>query len=510
MDKLNILLIFLILPVLVMKTDADVVATDSTNRSIAFSDYEAEFGTNVGQSGIGGLLAAAEPYDACDPIKRRPFVNTTNENSTLNAFALVIRGGCDFGKKVLNAQNAGFDAVIVYNDESDELVRMNTAYELDIAIPSVFVGITAGEALASYYLYYFKNNPSVTLYHNTPFSIDYYIVPFITVIGTCFVALILFMLVRFVRGRHRQRRNRLSRQRLKQLPVKQYKKGDEYDVCAICLDDYEEGDKLRVLPCQHAYHCKCVDPWLTATKRVCPLCKRRVLSDDETSNSEDDYESDDESAPLLRNSESSSQGSTRYGTGSDNPLRNYSSSAASTITSAGGESPAPSDVATPSFDALSSHDNLHGRVVMENDHVVSESPPHQVLVCADISPKPHGSFGADLMEVNSTDYDSEDACFSVTSSTPLGNHNIDSIEYQSANETSPSHSGLPSPGVAVNFDERFTAPDQVQDDDVTLPGSSRADDVATRDDVEGEAPSTSDVCYRWQGPQRSNDDHPML
>ena len=51
--------------------------------------------------------------------------------------------------------------------------------------------------------------------------------------------------------RRRTRRHRLPRSALKQLKIKKFVKGDRWDVCAICLDDYEEGAKLRILPCDH-------------------------------------------------------------------------------------------------------------------------------------------------------------------------------------------------------------------------------------------------------------------
>ncbi|XP_032084745.1 RING finger protein 215 [Thamnophis elegans] len=50
----------------------------------------------------------------------------------------------------------------------------------------------------------------------------------------------------------------------------------EIDSCAICLDQFQRNQCLRVLPCLHEFHRDCVDPWLLL-QQTCPLCKHNVL-----------------------------------------------------------------------------------------------------------------------------------------------------------------------------------------------------------------------------------------
>jgi len=47
-------------------------------------------------------------------------------------------------------------------------------------------------------------------------------------------------------------------------------------MCAICRCEFKTGDELRVLPCNHKYHRKCVDYWLTECRDICPECTQKV------------------------------------------------------------------------------------------------------------------------------------------------------------------------------------------------------------------------------------------
>ncbi|KAM0029922.1 putative transcription factor C2H2 family [Helianthus debilis subsp. tardiflorus] len=78
----------------------------------------------------------------------------------------------------------------------------------------------------------------------------------------------------------------LNRSILKSLPLFVYstetktktKTETNVDVvdCAVCLSEFENGDKCRVLPnCKHCFHIGCIDMWFY-NHSTCPLCRAPV------------------------------------------------------------------------------------------------------------------------------------------------------------------------------------------------------------------------------------------
>uniref|UniRef100_A0A1Q3FG67 RING-type E3 ubiquitin transferase n=1 Tax=Culex tarsalis TaxID=7177 RepID=A0A1Q3FG67_CULTA len=284
---------------------ADILVYQQDQLLEEFRDFPATFGSEIPESGLKVRAVRANPTDGCTDLDPPP------ENVTLSRFAVIIaRYNCSFEDKVRNAQKAGYAAVIVHNVGSNDLERMSANHAEDILIPSVFIGESNGIYIIESFLYPLPYALIIT--DDIPFNINNnLIIPFAIVVGLCFIIMavqICFMIIRCIRERRRTLRHRLPNSVLRKIPIVKFAKGMQYDTCAICLDDYVDNERLRVLPCHHAYHVKCIDPWLTKNRRVCPICKRKVFARGERrpprrrSSTDSMSSSDpDENTPLLNN-----------------------------------------------------------------------------------------------------------------------------------------------------------------------------------------------------------------
>ncbi|GMI77107.1 hypothetical protein like AT1G71980 [Hibiscus trionum] len=248
------------------------------NVTLSFDDIEANFALSIKGSGECGVLYLANPLDGCKDLSNK----VDKVSNVSSPFALVIRGGCSFEEKVRRVQKAGFKAAIVYDNDDDGVLVAMAGNAAGIKIHAVFVSKASGEILKKYAGSTDMELWLIPSFENSAWSIM--AISFISllamsaVLATCF----------FVR-RHRIRREHpqssrvrefhgMSRRLVKAMPSLIFTAVLEDNctsrTCAICLEDYTVGEKVRILPCRHKFHAYCVDSWLTTWRTFCPVCKR--------------------------------------------------------------------------------------------------------------------------------------------------------------------------------------------------------------------------------------------
>ncbi|CAI9754315.1 unnamed protein product [Fraxinus pennsylvanica] len=247
------------------------------NVTLSFEETGATFAQPVKGFGICGTLHMAEPLDACSPLTNNIVLKT---NCTKFSFVLIIREGCNFEEKVRRAQAAGFKAAIIYDSEDGDLVAMEGNSD-GIKIYAVFVSKVSGETLSNY-----AGVPNTELWLAPSFECSAGLIMAIAFVSLFAVAAFLSVCLYYRRHHTGRARTRvpcirefhgISSRLVKAMPSLIFSSVSEDNstssTCAICLEDYNVGEMLRILPCLHKFHAFCVDAWLTSWRTFCPVCK---------------------------------------------------------------------------------------------------------------------------------------------------------------------------------------------------------------------------------------------
>jgi len=240
---------------------------------------------------VSGYLLIAEPIGFCSP---NPSFDPRNQ------ILLILRGNCTFFTKALYAQQLGARAVIIANlltdEASDDFIRMGISSGVDgslITIPVVSITSSSFTMLYTQLRYTQANSTTEIMAELNPIG-EVYFSPTWTysAITTALIALMALplmwvMIVTYftIRKCCRDWHNRVARtQRARILPLARYSRGGgrrnriHNERCPICLDDFEEGLNIKVLPCKHGFHSQCIDPWLNDRSDLCPICKASIIS----------------------------------------------------------------------------------------------------------------------------------------------------------------------------------------------------------------------------------------
>jgi len=243
-----------------------------------YNHKTAKFGPQPGTFDITEESLQVIPTEGCEKIQndltgKIALIKRSPQNSKQT------KNSCYFVDKTYNAQEAGAVGVIIGAIEySQGLIHMYAKEEntRTITIPSVFVEKTTYDVL------YEKEGYNVTLNQLGEQDLaDEFPIPWGLLMQFLIYLPCIFFTVFciYLLGRHIKKTfkyfQRTESARL--LPILTYSEDKIHNNnCCICIEDFEERDAIKVLPCGHGYHPACIDKWLTDHSDLCPMCKQSI------------------------------------------------------------------------------------------------------------------------------------------------------------------------------------------------------------------------------------------
>ncbi|KAM4763798.1 E3 ubiquitin-protein ligase ZNRF3 isoform 1-T1 [Cyanocitta cristata] len=197
--------------------------------------------------------------------------------------------------KAKRAVQRGATAVIFdVSENPDAIDQLNQGSEDPLKRPVVYV--KGADAVKLMNIVNKQKVARARIQHRPPrqpteyFDMGIFLAFFVVVSLVC---LILLVKIKLKQRRSQNSMNRLAVQALEKMETRKFKsksKGhresncgaldtlssSSTSDCAICLEKYIDGEELRVIPCTHRFHKKCVDPWLLQ-HHTCPHCRHNII-----------------------------------------------------------------------------------------------------------------------------------------------------------------------------------------------------------------------------------------
>jgi len=254
---------------------------DGHSTIVIFNHMTANFGISFSDPSYerSAPLIAIEPDDGCNGIE--------NGAELEGKIVLVKRGHCSFFTKAWHVDFYNGKGLVVGNNNGDELLHMNKPFGTnhEVNIPCVFVS-ESNYDLAINTLSQ-ANSVIATISPREEYPIGNFWPP------EGLTTVIIYMLLTFplawvllvlLRAFSRIRKRRTVKMRVRVIPEvifsseKLEAKGINLmnDSCPICLVDFKEKTRIKLLPCDHGFHPECIEPWIRQHNDSCPMCRETV------------------------------------------------------------------------------------------------------------------------------------------------------------------------------------------------------------------------------------------